>query len=102
MRSFANCVRMLGIATLTDVSTEDSAKVQIHREILSGQMLSQFLTGLSDPVGRFVLSHDPKTFNEAVEVAAKEINEKVSQNHTIPVRHVEEAVGMLEMRSHLD
>lgn len=103
VRSFANRVRMLGTATLADVSAEDSAKVQMRREILSGQMLSQFLTGLRDPVRRFVLSRDPKTFDEAIEVAAKEeINEKVSQNRTIAVRHVEEAAGMPEMRSRLD
>ncbi|KAH7952548.1 hypothetical protein HPB52_023983 [Rhipicephalus sanguineus] len=62
-------------------------------------MLSQFLTGLRDPVRRFVLSRDPGTFDEAIDVAAREeLNEKLLRNHTLPVRHVEESTDALEMR----
>lgn len=102
-RSFANRVRLLGSATLAGSSGEDSAKAQLRREILAEQMLSQFLTGLRDPVRRFVLSRDPSTFDEAIDVAAKEeLNEKLSRNHALPVRHIEENADVLEMRNRLD
>ncbi|KAL1444081.1 hypothetical protein MTO96_045686 [Rhipicephalus appendiculatus] len=102
-RSFANRVRLLGTATLAGSSGEDSAKAQLRREILAEQMLSQFLTGLRDPVRRFVLSRDPKTFDEAIDVAAREeLNEKLSRNHAVPVRHVEQNADAQELRSRLD
>ncbi|KAL1446912.1 hypothetical protein MTO96_044452 [Rhipicephalus appendiculatus] len=102
-RSFANRVRLLGTATLAGYTGEDSAKAQLRREILAEQMLSQFLTGLRDPVRRFVLSRDPKTFDEAIDVAAREeLNEKLSRNHTVPVRHIEQNADAQELRSRLD
>lgn len=102
-RSFANRVRLLGTATLAGSSGEESAKAQLRREILAEQMLSQFLTGLRDPVRRFVLSRDPKTFDEAIDVAAREeLNEKLSRSHALPVRHVEESADAHELRSRLD
>ncbi|KAH6940108.1 hypothetical protein HPB50_024765 [Hyalomma asiaticum] len=72
VRSFADRVRILGIATLETVCGEDPVKTQLRREILAEQLLSRFVAGLSDPVRRFVLSHNPQTFDEAVEVAARE------------------------------
>ncbi|KAH6933558.1 hypothetical protein HPB50_016281 [Hyalomma asiaticum] len=72
VRAFADRVRILGTATLEIVRGEDPAKTQLRREILAEQLLARFVAGLSDPVRRFVLSHDPQTFDEAVEVAARE------------------------------
>lgn len=34
-------------------------------------MLSRFLMGLTNPVRRFLLSYESKTFDEATEIAAK-------------------------------
>lgn len=49
------------------------------------------------------LSCDPKTFDEAIDVAAgKELNEKLSRNHMLPVQHVEENADAHGMRSRLD
>ncbi|KAH8022795.1 hypothetical protein HPB51_005160 [Rhipicephalus microplus] len=102
-RSFSNRVRLLGTATLANSSGEEPAKTQLRREILAEQVLSQFLTGLRDPVRRFVLSRDPKSFDEAIDVAAKEErNEKLSQSSSVPVRHVDENANAHEMRSRLD
>ncbi|KAL1421799.1 hypothetical protein MTO96_022846 [Rhipicephalus appendiculatus] len=85
------------------VDITDSAKAQLHREILAEQMLSQFLTGLRDPVCRFVLSRDPKTFDKAIDVVAREeLNKNLSRNHTVTVPHVEENADAHELRSRLD
>lgn len=103
VRSFASRVRMLGSATLVDTSGENPMKAQVRREMLAEEVLSRFLAGLRDPIGRFVLSRDPKTFDEAVEVAVKEeLNEELSQNRSFPVRHVGENSDVHEMRSRLD
>ncbi|KAH7958202.1 hypothetical protein HPB51_027813 [Rhipicephalus microplus] len=102
-RSFANRVRLLRTATLAYSSGEAPAKTQLRREILAEQMQSQFLTGLSNPFRRSVLSRDPKSFDEAIDVAAKEErNEKLSQSSSVPVRHVDENANAHEMRSRLD
>ncbi|KAH7950919.1 hypothetical protein HPB52_003127 [Rhipicephalus sanguineus] len=90
--SFANCVQLLGTTTLAGSSGEDSVKAQLWCEILAEQMLSRFLTGLRD-----------STFDEAIDVAAgKELNEKLSRNHMLPVQHVEENADAHGMRSRLD
>ncbi|KAL1463930.1 hypothetical protein MTO96_043124 [Rhipicephalus appendiculatus] len=103
VRSFASRLRMLGTATLVGTSGEDTWKAELRHEILSEEMLSRFLAGLRDPVRRFVLSRDPKTFDEAIDVAVKEeLNERVSQSRTLPVRYVEENSDVYEIRSHLD
>ncbi|KAH6947310.1 hypothetical protein HPB50_018368 [Hyalomma asiaticum] len=72
VRSFAERLRILGKATLGIVSGEDPAKTQLRWEILEEELLSRFTAGLRDPVRRFVLSHEPRTLEEAVEVAARE------------------------------
>ncbi|KAH7968473.1 hypothetical protein HPB52_008551 [Rhipicephalus sanguineus] len=98
-RTACNC---RGVPHWRGSSGEDPAKAQLRREILAEQMQSQFLTGLTDPVRRFVLSRDPITFDEAIDVAAREeLNEKLSRNHALPVRHIEENADALEMRSRL-
>ncbi|KAH8038121.1 hypothetical protein HPB51_022355 [Rhipicephalus microplus] len=102
-RSFANRIRLLGTATLANCSGEEPAKTQLCRETLAEQMLSQVLTGLRDPVHRFVLSRNPKSFDKAIDVAAKEeCNEKLSQSSSVPVRHADENTNAHEMRSRLD
>ncbi|KAH7943354.1 hypothetical protein HPB52_007258 [Rhipicephalus sanguineus] len=71
--------------------------------MLAEEVLSRFLAGLRDPIRRFVLSRDPKTFDEAIEVAVKEeLNEKLSQSRSFPVRYVGENSDVHEMRSRLD
>ncbi|KAL1418479.1 hypothetical protein MTO96_005721 [Rhipicephalus appendiculatus] len=71
--------------------------------MLSEEMLSRFLAGLRDPVRRFVLSRDPKTFDEAIDVAVKEeLIERGSQSRTLPVRYMEENSDVYEIRSRLD
>ncbi|KAL1441210.1 hypothetical protein MTO96_031258 [Rhipicephalus appendiculatus] len=103
VRSFASRLRMLGTATLVGTGGEDTLKAELRREMLSEEMLSRFLAGLRDPVRRFVLSRDPKTFDEAIDVAVKEeLNERVSQSRTLPVRYVEESSDVYEIRSRLD
>ncbi|KAH7932458.1 hypothetical protein HPB51_029278 [Rhipicephalus microplus] len=102
-RSFANHVLLLGTATLANSCGEEPAKTQRRHEILAEQMMSQFLTGLRDPVRRFLLSRDPKSFDEAIDVAAKEErNENLSQSSSVPIRHVDENANAHEMRSRLD
>lgn len=103
VRSFADRVRILGIATLETVCGEDPVKTQLRREILAEQMLSRFVAGLSDPVRRFVLSHDPQTFDEAVEVAAREERiEKCTRSRVHPVDHVSDNFEERELQDRLD
>ncbi|KAH8022384.1 hypothetical protein HPB51_023671 [Rhipicephalus microplus] len=100
VRSFASRLRMLGTATLANSDSQDPVKASLRREILAEQLLSQFLLGLRDPVRRFVLSRDPKTFDEAIAIAAKEEQqEKVSWSHSLPVQYVEEDTDVHEMHS---
>ncbi|KAH6946437.1 hypothetical protein HPB50_013541 [Hyalomma asiaticum] len=93
VRAFADRVRILGTATLEIVRGEDPAKTQLRREILAEQLLARFLAGLRDPVRRFVLSHDPQTFEEAVEVAVRE--EQIERSWQL---HVESAHYASEKR----
>ncbi|KAH8023141.1 hypothetical protein HPB51_011255 [Rhipicephalus microplus] len=94
---------MLGTANLASSDSQDPVKTSLRREILAEQLLLQFLLGLRDPVRRFVLSRDPKTFDEAIAIAVKEEqNEKVSRSHSLPVRYVEENTDVHEMHSRLD
>ncbi|KAH8042461.1 hypothetical protein HPB51_023471 [Rhipicephalus microplus] len=103
VRSFASHLRNLGTATLASSDSQDPVKASLRREILAEQLLSQFLLGLRDPVRRFVLSRDPKTFDEAIAIAVKEEqNEKVSWSHTLPVGYAEENTDIHEMHSRLD
>ncbi|KAH8030777.1 hypothetical protein HPB51_011617 [Rhipicephalus microplus] len=86
VRSFASRLCMLGTATLAISDNKDLVRASLGREILAEQLLSKFLLGLRDPARRFVLSRDPKTFDEAIAIAAKEEQiEKVSRNHLLPV-----------------
>ncbi|KAH8027382.1 hypothetical protein HPB51_005008 [Rhipicephalus microplus] len=103
VRSFASRHRILGTATLASSDSQDPVKASLRRELLAEQLLSQFLLGLRNPVRRFVLSRDPKTFDEAIAIAVKEEqNEKVSWSHTLPVRYAEENTDIHEMHRHLD
>ncbi|KAH8029009.1 hypothetical protein HPB51_021913 [Rhipicephalus microplus] len=103
VRSFARRLRILGTAILASSDSQDPVKASLRREILAEELLSQFLLGPRDPVRRFVLSRDPKTFDEAIAIAAKEEqNEKVSRSHSLPVRYVEEDTDVHEMHSRLD
>ncbi|XP_075737208.1 uncharacterized protein LOC142776769 [Rhipicephalus microplus] len=103
VRSFASRLRILGTATLASSDSQDPVKASLRREILAEQLLQQFLLGLRDPVRRFVLSRDPKTFDEAIAIAVKEEqNEKVSSSHSLPIRYVEEDTDVHEMHSRLD
>ncbi|KAH6920623.1 hypothetical protein HPB50_028390 [Hyalomma asiaticum] len=68
VRSFAERPRILGTATLGIVSGEDPAKLSLR-----------------DPVRRFVLSHEPRTIEEAVGVAARE--EQIDKLCTRSIHH---------------
>ncbi|KAH7931879.1 hypothetical protein HPB51_029661 [Rhipicephalus microplus] len=103
VRSFASRLRMLGTATLASSDSQDPVKASLRREIIAEQLLPQFLLGQRDPVRRFVLSRDPKTFDEVIAIAVKEEqNEKVSRSHSLPVRYVKENTDVHEMHSRLD
>ncbi|KAH6933632.1 hypothetical protein HPB50_017245 [Hyalomma asiaticum] len=103
VRSFADRVRILGIATLETVCGEDPVKTQLRREILAEQLLSRFVAGLSDPVRRFVLFHDPQTFDEAIEVAARQERiEKCTRSHTHSVHHASDSFEERELQDRLD
>ncbi|KAH6929735.1 hypothetical protein HPB50_005427 [Hyalomma asiaticum] len=100
VRSFAERLRILGKATLGIVSGEDPAKTQLRREILEEELLSRFTAGLRDPVRRFVLSHEPRTFGEAVEVAARE--EQIDKLCAWSIHHGSDSAEERELQNRLD
>ncbi|KAH6938012.1 hypothetical protein HPB50_006386 [Hyalomma asiaticum] len=100
VRSFAERLRILGTATLGIVSGEDPAKTQLRREILEEELLSRFTAGLRDPVRRFVLSHEPRTFEEAVEVAARE--EQIDKLCARSIQHGSDSAEERELQNRLD
>ncbi|KAH6922658.1 hypothetical protein HPB50_017467 [Hyalomma asiaticum] len=100
VRSFAERLRIFGKATLGIVSGEDPAKTQLRREILEEELLSRFTAGLRDPVRRFVLSHEPRTFEEAVEVAARE--EQIDKLCTRSIHHGSDSAEERELLDRLD
>ncbi|KAH6943402.1 hypothetical protein HPB50_021123 [Hyalomma asiaticum] len=100
VRSFAERLRILGKATLGIVGGEDPAKTQLRREILEEELLSRFTAGLRDPVRRFVLSHEPRTFKEAVEVAARE--EQIDKLCARSIRHGSDSAEERELQNRLD
>lgn len=71
-RAFASRLRFLGNDTLAREPGPDSAKQKHAKELLLEQMRCQFVTGLRDPVRRFVLSKAPTTFEGAIEAAVDE------------------------------
>lgn len=102
-RSFASRLKKLGAETLGDVEAEDASKKCLRREILNEQLLSQFLNGLCDPVRRFALSRDPKTFPDAVEVAAREEEiEKTTRARAAAVRQLEDTREKSELSTRLE
>ncbi|KAH6921275.1 hypothetical protein HPB50_027738 [Hyalomma asiaticum] len=100
VRSFAERLRILGTATFEIVSGEDPAKTQLRREILEEQLLSRFTAGLRDPVRRFVLSHEPRTFEEAVEVAVRE--EHIERSTQLHLESAHYASEKRELENRLD
>lgn len=105
VRAFAGRLRVLGNATLGTNALEGAQeKREMRRQLLSEQMLSQFVGGLRDPIRRFTLSRDPETFDGAIEIAVKEErNERIVNGGTQPVRRVEEPnKAQDEVRERLD
>lgn len=105
VRAFAGRLRVLGNATLGTNALEGAQeKREMRRQLLSEQMLSQFVGGLRDPIRRFTLSRDPETFDAAIEIAVKEErNERIVNGGTQPVRRVEEPnKAQDEVRERLD
>ncbi|KAH6945625.1 hypothetical protein HPB50_009309 [Hyalomma asiaticum] len=90
VRFFVDCLTFNG---------EDPVKTQLHREILAEQ-LSWFLAGLRDRVRRFVLSHEPTTFEEAVEVAARE--ERIDKLCAQSIHHGSDNAEERELQNRLD
>lgn len=77
VRTFATRIQALGSDTLRrkregEPAATDEQRAKIAREIMREQLCSQFVQGLCDPVRRLVLSHRPKDFEEAVEIASQE------------------------------
>lgn len=93
VRSFATRVQMLARATVMDSDGSEEARSLIRQELLVEQMRSQFVAGLRDPVRRFVMSRDPKSFDEAVDVAAKEEANESLSNGVAGIRVVRESEG---------
>lgn len=88
VRAFATRVRKLGYDTLSTYEGGTCEAQGLAKELLEMQLRTQFLNGLRDPVRRFALSHDPKTFEEAIEVAAREEKNERLVNEQIDVRPV--------------
>lgn len=90
VRSFATRVQILAQATVVSSDGSQDARSQIRQELLLEQMRSQFVAGLRDPVRRFVMSRDPKSFDEAVDFAAREESNESLSNGVAGVRLVSE------------
>ena len=55
------------------------------------QIKGQYVSGLKDPIGQRVLSRDPPTFKEAIQIAVQETeNEKISENNLFKIRGIED------------
>lgn len=103
VRAFACRLRALGNATLPEYAGDDAdQKRQIAKQLLSEQLLTNFLKGLSDPVRRFTLSRDPKNFEDAIETAVREeMHERTVGDCQIPVRRVNDGEKE-EVKARLD
>lgn len=106
VRSFATRVRKLGNDSLGKFEGERAdEKKEVAKEVVKQQLRTQFLNGLRDPVRRFALSHSPKTFEEAVEVAVREERNERLVGGTQTVRKVDveqERTDMLERLERLE
>lgn len=91
VRGFASRLQGLGArsvqkAAAMNADAEENAAAQA---VLARQLLSLYVNGLRDPVRRFVLSQNAQTFNEAVEVAAREERNERIVTARAPVRALE-------------
>uniref|UniRef100_A0A6B0V7F9 CCHC-type domain-containing protein n=1 Tax=Ixodes ricinus TaxID=34613 RepID=A0A6B0V7F9_IXORI len=106
VRGFASRLRGLGVKTLRRHEGADAEQVDAAAQsMLLRQLLFRFVNGLRDPVRRFVLSSDPATFEEAVEVAAKEErNERlVASSSTVrALEKREEQKEVVELSQRMD
>lgn len=94
VRTFATRIQALGSDTLRrqwegSTAAKDEQRAKIAREMMREQLCSQFVQGLRDPVRRLVLSHRPKDFEEAVEIASEEEANENLVNQVQQVRLVE-------------
>ncbi|XP_064465334.1 uncharacterized protein LOC135376787 [Ornithodoros turicata] len=89
VRAFATRVRKLGNDALSAYGGETCGEQELAKELLKKQLRTQFLDGLRDPVRRFVLSHDPKTFEDAIDVATREERNDRLVNDQVAVRTVD-------------
>lgn len=104
VRAFATRVQRLGQRTLVLYEGERAKqKEDAARELLEDQMLTQYVHGLRDPVRRFVLSRDPKSFEEAVSVAHKEErnDQQVTSNQAVRTVAANDS-ELKEVRSRLE
>lgn len=81
-RDFANRLQLLADLYFAEifsqaVTPEEKTAAQVLHD---AQLLAQYLTGLRDPVGGRVMSRDPKTFTDAIDIAVQETeNEKLKE-----------------------
>lgn len=93
VRTFATRVQILAQATVMDSDGSPDAKSKMRQELLLEQVRSQFVAGLRDPVRRFVMSRDPKSFDDAVDFAAREEANESLSNGIAGIRLVSEGDG---------
>lgn len=104
VQTYATRIQSLGVDTLRaggESAEPPSDRAKIARELMREQLCSQFVSGLRNPVRRFVLSRRPQNFEEAVEVATQEeLNENLTRT-AHPVRLVSHSDDMKELRERL-
>ena len=82
VRAYAARLQITGNKTLPP--SGDAAEMAVRRKLLQEQLLGQFCKGIKDSIRRFVVTHAPKSLDDAVEIAKRE--ELYATQHTsVPV-----------------
>ena len=96
---FASRLQQLADKYFTEVFKDAASRV-VARQLYKAQLLAQFLTGLRDPVGRLVMSRDPQTFEEAIDIAVQETeNEHLREQKGILLRGLDTDDGINTLAS---
>ena len=85
-RDFANRLQLLADQYFeTAFANQDQTTKTAAKVLHEGQLLSQYQTGLRDPVGEKVMSRGPKTFADAIDIAVQEMeNQKIREQKSEP------------------
>ena len=72
---FANWLQLLADLYFSEICLEAVTKTtrDAAQKLHDGQLLLKYLKGLWDPVGGRVMSRDPKTFSDAIDVAVRRL-----------------------------